>query len=80
MEIDEEKLEASKDAEIRAMKNLLIHKINALKVVYQNVHGNYLALEGVEYKFPKEISLLSPLFSTWGSYIQFFDNVVTILP
>lgn len=33
IEIDEEKLEASKDAEIRAMNNLLIHKINALRAV-----------------------------------------------
>ena len=32
IEIDEENLKNSKDVEIRAMKNLLIHKINALKV------------------------------------------------
>lgn len=47
MEIDEENLESSKDVEIGAMKNLLIHKINALKTVSQNVHGSYIALEGV---------------------------------
>ena len=69
MEIDEEKLEASKDMEIRAMKNLLIHKINAQKLVCQHVHRNYLELEGVEYKCAKPIALLSPLFSTWGPYV-----------
>ena len=80
MEIDEEKLEASKDAQIRAMKNLLIHKINALKEVSQHVHRSYLVLEGVEYKCAEDIALLSPLFSTWGPYMKFFDNLVTMLP
>lgn len=50
MVIDVEKLEAKKEVEIRAMENFLIHKIDALKLVSQNVHGSYIAFEGVEYK------------------------------
>ena len=34
MEIDEGDLEASKDIEKRKIKNLLIHKINVLKIVF----------------------------------------------
>ena len=63
MDIDEEMLEAMKDAEIRTLKNILVRKIGALKITSQNVHGNYIAL-GVEYKCEEPISLLSPLFST----------------
>lgn len=73
MEIDEENLEANKDVDIKTMKNLQTHKINALKKISQNVHGNHLALEGVEYKCSYAIGLLTPLLNTWGPYMQFFD-------
>lgn len=46
------------------MKKLLIHKINSLKTISQNVHSSYLALEGAKYRCLEAISLLSPLFNT----------------
>ena len=80
MDINEENLEAIKDAKIKDLKILLIHRINALKTISQNVHGSYIALEGVEYKCVEAIALLSPLFRKWGSYIHFFNSIITILP
>ena len=42
MVVDEEELESSREMEIITIKNLLIHKINSLKLVSQSVHSNYL--------------------------------------
>lgn len=79
MDIDERYFEASKDTKIRTIKSLLIHKINALKIVSQNVHRSYLALQGEEYRCSEAISLLCPLFNTWGPYTPFFDSFVHML-
>ena len=79
MEVDEEDLGSSKEIEIRTIKNLLIHKINALKLVSQNVHNNHLVLQGAKYRCSEVVALLSPLFTTWGPYTPFFDTLVLLL-
>lgn len=65
---DKEEIESSKEIEIRIMQNLLIHKIGSLKHSSQTIHRSYIALHGVEYQCSEAISLLSPLFTTWGPY------------
>ena len=79
MIVDEEDLESSKDIEIRTTKNFFTHKINALILVSQNVHSNHLILWGAKYNCSEAIALLSPLFTTWGPYSQFFHNIIPML-
>lgn len=81
LEVDqEEDVESGKEIEIRTIKSLLIHKINTLKQISQNVHSNYIVLQGVEYRCSQVFTLLSSLFTTWGPYTQFFDSLVPLLP
>jgi hypothetical protein len=39
----------------------------------------YITLQSNEYQCSQALSLLSPLFSQWGPYIQFFDRLVPLL-
>ena len=79
MGVNEEDLDSNKEIEIRTIKNLSAHKVNALKIVSQNVHSNYLVLQGAKYKCSEVVALLSPLFTTWGPYTLFFDNLLPLL-
>lgn len=78
MDIDE--WDGAKEVEIETIKSLMMHKIGALQIVSQNVHNSYISLQGAEFQCSKELALLSPLFTTWGPYTQFFHFLVPLLP
>ena len=58
----------------------MMHKVGALQNVSQNVHSNYISLQGAEFQCSEALALLSPLFTTWGPFTQFFDILVPLLP
>ena len=79
MKINEEDLELGREIQIRTIKNLLIDKINALKLVSPNVHINYLVMQGVEYRCSKVISLLFQIFNKQGPSNPFYYRLVPML-
>ena len=78
MDIDE--WDGAKKVEIKKIQSLMMHKIVALQIISQNVHKNYISMQGAEFQCFEVLSLLSPLFKTWGPYIHFFDSLVPLLP
>ena len=49
-QMDIEALEEKKETEINTMKGLLIHKIDILKRISQNVHSTFLSLQGTKFQ------------------------------
>ena len=77
MDIDEKVI--GKELEVKTIKGILYHRINVLKNVSQNVHGLFIALQGVEHQCYGALALLTPLHKQWGPYNQFFDKLITIM-
>ena len=44
MELDKEEFDSIKETRIKTINNLLTHKVNALKLVSQNMYSSYLIL------------------------------------
>ena len=78
-QMDIEVLEENKETEINTMKGLLIHRIDILKRISQNVHGTFLLLQGTEFKCIEALNILTPLFNKWGPYSLFFDKLTQLL-
>ena len=77
--MDIEVLKEKKEIEITTMKGLLIHRINIIKRISQNLHSTFLSLQGIEFQCTKALNILTPLFNQWGPYSLFFDKLTQFL-
>ena len=78
-QMDIEVLEEKKEVEINAMKGLMIHKINIINRISQNVHSTFLSLQGIEFQFTEALQILTPLFNQWGPYSLLLDKLTQLL-